>query len=342
MGAFYDIVMSSKPNSFQELFNMQWNQSLDCLDLKYANAIQMRIGNQLRPKLTCWGAAIHSNSPEDIDLNLVAKIAASIEMLHKASIIIDDMIDHDDARHGKQTFHLQYGEDRATIFALVLIGKGASALSEIFTGRSFYTKCLQLYTETIKRMATGCLYELDLDRITRFESKRIKEIIDFETISLIKNSLLLGYWSHGDENKVIEKIIIEIGKDCGYIFQVLNDLEPFACMEKNQKYKGGENIDINRNRKNIAVAYIFGAATNREKDKLLAADDVELQKMLFDLYTKYCVHKMLSNEVALLVKSILIQADQMPQNGVMKECINDFKTFINEMVSICFSRLEQR
>lgn len=265
MGQYYSLIMEPTEGTFTSYFNKYWHAHLDELAKPYSDATQLRIGNQLRPKLTCWGAAFNTDSVEEISLEKVAQIAAHVEMVHKASLIIDDMVDNDDARRGEKAFHIEFGRDKAVIFSLVLLSKGMLGINRVLQQSRSYYKSVSLYSDTIYHMAVGCLEELDLDSASKYNINKIRRIINFETVALIKNSFLLGYWSNCDGNTDIEDTLIDIGDNCGFVFQLLNDLEPFSNWNRNFRYKGGRNIDINRDRKNIVVTYIYNAASLKEK-----------------------------------------------------------------------------
>ena len=339
MGKYYDIIMNPTNNSFAQHFNKCWQNQLEKLAKPYSDAIQLRIGNQLRPKLTCWGAAFNTNCVDEIDLVRTSEIASYIEMLHKASIIIDDMVDNDDARHGKKSFHVEFGRDKAIMFALVLLGKGMNGINEVFKKSKIHYQSMEIYSETIYRMAMGCLEELELDSSSRYDVDKIRRIISLETITLIKNSFLLGYWSNCRTEYAIEETIVEIGRNCGYIFQILNDLEPFSSLEKNTAYKGGQNLDVNRDRKNIVVAYIFGAASSKEKQALLKLFGEELQILIWELYQKYDVYEAICNNARTLEQQTDRLIDKLQQRNIYVSSIDDFRVFVHEMVSICFSKL---
>ncbi|WP_265415094.1 polyprenyl synthetase family protein [Streptococcus pyogenes] len=51
--------------------------------------------------------------------------------MHKASIIIDDIIDQDKKRHGMPTVHQQYSLNEALIISVFLLGKCIEMLSDI-------------------------------------------------------------------------------------------------------------------------------------------------------------------------------------------------------------------
>lgn len=339
MGQYYDLIMGQGPGSFTNSFNACWDKKLDQMPKPYADALQLRIGNQLRPKLTCWGAAFNTLHAQELNLPQVAEVASYIEMLHKASIIIDDMIDLDDARHGKKAFHAEFGRNKAIIFALALLGKGSAGINNIFQHTKSNQQSVALYSQTIYRMATGCLEELELDLLSRYDTERIRRIIDLETISLIKNSLLLGYWSNCGVDQRVEQTIVEIGKNCGYIFQIFNDLEPFSSAEKNSAYKGSWNMDLDRDRKNIAVAYIYGAASTREKHLLASLSGEELYSLVLELYKKYSICQEICNEAWGLEQQTNDLIVALRQSDRPAGSLDDFRTFVHEIVEICFSKL---
>lgn len=339
MGPYYDLIMDPVEGGITQQFNQCWHSQLDELAKPYSDAIQLRIGNQLRPKLTCWGAAFNTDSAGEINLHQTAQIAAQVEMIHKASLIIDDWVDNDDARRGEKAFHIQFGQNEAILFAIALLSQGIAGINKILCRTSSHYQSLSLYTDTILRMAIGCLEELNLDNISRYDIKKIRRIIDFETIALIKNSFLLGYWSNWDRNCDLEKCLVEIGENCGYIFQLLNDLEPFAAMQSNFDYKGGQNIDVDRNRKNIVVAYIFGASSQKEKKLLSTLTGVPLQDLILQLYLKYSVYNFVCQEAKCLEQMIDGQIKDIWRISRHTNCIEDFQGFVHEVIDLCFSRL---
>lgn len=341
MGEYFDLIMEPTKNSFPYYFNTCWSRQLDQMAKPYSDALQLRIGNQLRPKLTCWGAALNTNHPDELDLNAIAEIASYIEMLHKASIIIDDMIDGDDARHGEKTFHVEFGRDKATIFALCLLGKGTEGINKVFQPMESHFSSVALYSNTIHNMAMGALEELNLNTASRYDISKIRRIIKLETISLIKDSFLLGYWSNFNGTSDVESVIMEIGDNCGFIFQILNDLEPFSSLEKNIAYKGGMNLDINRKRKSIVVAYIFNAASVKEKQLLLNEAGAELQDHILRLYEKYSVFDRICAEARAIEQDTLRLVNKLREISMYTGSIDDFEAFILQMIKICFSKLGQ-
>ena len=85
----------------------------------------------------------------------------------------------------------------------------------------------------------------------------------------LKNGLLVGYHFGRGDVRAIEGVD-GLGHDAGYLFQVLNDLEPFYGSAQNDAYKGRENSDFTRLKKNFVVAKYFEGQSAAARNALIA------------------------------------------------------------------------
>lgn len=130
----------------------------------------------------------------------------------------------------------------------------------------------------------------DYDRQSQDE---IKEIVGMETVSLIKGSLSLGYRCfHREQSNQDGKAIEELGEAFGYVFQYLNDLEPFSHRESYEKHKGKKS-KVNYEDKNLAMLKLYQAVTGEEKDKFYQNSYEEI----IDLYKKYNIEQEVLEDV---------------------------------------------
>ena len=260
-------ILGNDKTSFLNIFKVIWNKHLQSFPRRYRKGEQFLIGARYRPVILCWGYALSGNSFNIKKRSEVAQFAVHIELLHKSTLLIDDLIDNDSLRHGKKAFHVQYTANEAILFAYYLLGDSFQQITNSLKDSQIkleYYNIVNLFCETIKEMASGALKEMNLSSKQFTSLKVIKEIIENQTISLIKNSLLIGYkFGNGDINLI--KIVDNIGYDCGYIFQLLNDLEPFGSAAINVGHKGKNNIDILRSRKNLTVAFIFNSLNYKKR-----------------------------------------------------------------------------
>ncbi|MBU0979550.1 MAG: polyprenyl synthetase family protein [Nanoarchaeota archaeon] len=78
----------------------------------------LRPGKRIRPYLVMTGFRLFSNA----DPAPVLDIAAAVELMHSYFLIHDDIMDGDDKRRGKPTFHRLYKDNQEGLNAAILAG----------------------------------------------------------------------------------------------------------------------------------------------------------------------------------------------------------------------------
>lgn len=277
---------------FKSIFKKIWDEYLEetLKTYKEKNAVQFQVGSRLRPILFYMGS---SYSPEitlgDAEYSNIARAACSLELIHKASVMFDDFIDGDEMRHGEQAFHMQYHD----INKMLLLGNAMLAYAQVnFANCRAFFQCseeimlrnMKKLSEIVTKLCEGCYKELsraDYERQDRYE---IDEIIQYETVSLIEGSIVLGYSCFHREQGTDDYVNIEkLGKKFGYIFQYLNDLEPFSQKAKYRKHKGGLN-HYDHGKKNIALVTLYHCASEDDKT-ILKENSYERTEQLYRKYS---------------------------------------------------------
>lgn len=325
-------IMGDSQDSFKNYFEKKWNQFLDDFPTKHRNAAQLRIGNRLRPCLVCWGYALSTESVEEMDFAEIIDLAIGIELIHKGSIIIDDYIDDDMARRGEITFHKEYSSNEAIMFLLFLLGKAVEQLEK-------YVK-IERISHLICAMSEGALKELDLSFKDFFQAAKIDDIVEGETVSLIRDSFLFGYEIHKTDISKMSNILDSVVSKCAYSFQLLNDLEPFSAAEKNIQYKKNHNFDFEKNRKNLIITRLYEKCTEQDKKYIISnLKNEQLFNIIFDLLLKYKISEGVIKDVEntkLDIKTELLDLKPLINN---KECLNDFLLFIDDTINLCYLRI---
>lgn len=315
---------------FLEEFDLSWNKMME--EIGY-NQIQLSNGHRLRPQICLWGFLAAKTDFDNVKSELahIASVSVSLEMIHKASILIDDWLDEDEARHGVSAFHTEFPLQDTILVALNMISLSTVRLKNEFTETSVklphhYFTCLDTVLGTIYAMAKGALYELRFNKFDFFDSTKIEEIIQLETAEIIGNCLLVGYYTGIKENggnTCIENILKQIGDQCGYLFQAMNDLEAFSNPQKLLAYKGNLNSDIMKQRKNIGVAMLYELANKHDKQILVNS----LEDNLFPLMKKYDIISILKRQLNALYENVLYEIDRIQAYGVPLEWCTGFKEF---------------
>jgi len=226
---YYNFIMGDSEESMNAVFHKKWIAFLDDLEVPYGKAIQLRIGNHLRPLLVYWGNAMGTKSVDAMCVDAATEMALCVEIMHKTSIIIDDFIDEDEKRHNKMAFHKQYSPEEAVIFSIYFLSKAFQKMNQLSAKYPIVNNfSIGLFSQTLCSMADGCLQELTLTADSRYDIQKISRIISLETSALIKNSALLGFIINRMPTDAQMKLLNDMGDKVGYLFQAMNDLEPFS------------------------------------------------------------------------------------------------------------------
>ena len=339
--------MKTETNAYQEAtksflknFDIFWTDTINSIGLDSA---QLKIGNRLRPQICFWGylATVNSYDVATHDYNHVARIAVSIELVHKASLLIDDWIDDDSERHGNPSFHIEYSPQQAVLCALNMIGCAMDRLESAFTGDIVlphnYYLCLKAVLKTVCSMAKGALEELRLEEAEFFNSEKIREITRLETSEIIGNSLLLGYYAGAGKNvnPEIEKRFKAIGDKCGYLFQAFNDLEAYVSPNKLMEHKGELNFDFQSKRKNLAVATLYELASIRDREVLINSNQATLLKLM----KKYKVIDTMRRELKNVYLDLMDSCKMDSTYGISESWVSGFQNFMELVKKFAEDRL---
>ena len=327
---------------FLSAFNICWNSTLDTL---MYNQIQLTQGNRLRPFIA-FGAFLYGKKTLEITRDEyfeIADITTCVELIHKASLIFDDYIDQDSSRHGNITFHKEFGDSTAIMFGLNIVGEAIKKLYLICKNysdeHSINKYGFPLFLETVCNMSLGELKELSLDSLTQYNTEIIKNIISLETSKIIQTSLLLGYYASNNNCKEIAQTFENLGYQCGYVFQLMNDMEAFCNSNKNISHKGALNTDFSKNKKNIVVSYLYELLSTPERETLSEAKGKELDTLLIDYFKYYQLKDSLMKEVDIIYKKIIDEISVLSKKADFNEWNKCFSFFIETVVSECKSRL---
>ncbi|MFJ5668482.1 polyprenyl synthetase family protein [Micromonospora chalcea] len=145
----------------------------------------------------------------------VAFLATTAELIHRASVIVDDIQDGDTVRRGRPSFHILVGTGRALAVADLLLSTGLSRLAAM--GGQYLNEAIGIYEDMAKGQAldVGVLPSegLDIDYPARLK-----------TGTLIRMCFRLGArLSELPEGTV--DIYSQIGMHLGCAFQLQNDLD---------------------------------------------------------------------------------------------------------------------
>ena len=141
--------------------------------------------------------------------------AVSIELLHLASLVHDDIIDEAEKRRGALALHVALGRDRALVVGDLLIIGAFNALSGVPPER--YSRCVAALTDGARRCCVGQLEELAGDATA---TERYLDVAAKKTGSLFATAASLGALVAGADGRALARF----GTALGLAYQIRDDL----------------------------------------------------------------------------------------------------------------------
>lgn len=216
-----------------------------------------------------------------IDNNLL-NIASSLELMHSALLIHDDIMDNDELRRGEKTVFEKYKQhakeqgikdyEHYGISMGIVVGDIALFIAEeivVYSGEQNLKRLLQFYTRELRLVGLGQLLDFSYGaQDIEFEALDIKKMyIDKSARYSFTLPLALGAISAGIDESEVKKVE-ELGEKMGLIFQLIDDdLGMFGDEVKIGKPVGS---DIRENKKTFMRSLLMQEAEGDEKDFLRA------------------------------------------------------------------------
>lgn len=174
-------------------------------------------GKRLRPVLTILTARCLGGSGRDI-----YPLACSLELLHSATLIHDDILDNADVRRGRKSTHLIFGIKRA-----ILAGDALLALANMIVARYDVPAMNYCVAEAILKTASGEVEEIENLRNPEMDEATYLEIIRGKTAFLIQAACSCGAMASGVSRDIQEQGA-SFGMNLGIAFQLVDDALDYA------------------------------------------------------------------------------------------------------------------
>lgn len=142
------------------------------------------------------------------------RLAEVTELIHTASLVHDDVIDHSDTRRGRLALHKVYDAKRA-----VLAGDYLLARASYYTATLQVPRVVILMTTALEELTSGELMQMDgCFDLQSYETKSF-----CKTASLIANALASTAVLAAPGREADEEAAFEFGRHLGMAFQIVDD-----------------------------------------------------------------------------------------------------------------------
>jgi octaprenyl-diphosphate synthase len=217
-------------------------------------------GKRLRPKLVLMiGEAV------GVDPEKIMPMAYSVEILHTASLLHDDVVDGTEIRRSRPTANQVYG-DKAALLAGDFLS--ATAMDIIFSLGNI--SLAQSIVRTIKKMAEGELKEIEHAASFHKNINVYLDIIYLKTASLFELCTITpGLIAGLDSNRI--DALADFGKNIGMAFQIVDDVINVYPLKDDDKDACN---DIFERKSTLPLIYLFNDRPDLISD-LSSFDDPE-------------------------------------------------------------------
>ncbi|EPR44730.1 Polyprenyl synthetase [Desulfovibrio sp. X2] len=227
-------------------------------------------GKRFRPMLTVLFARLLG-----LEGDGVYPLAASLELLHSATLLHDDILDGARLRRGKTAAHLEFSRSEA-----ILAGDALLALANRLVADYEVPRLVSVLSEAVLRTAVGEIAEIAASRELELSEEGYLEIITGKTAYLIQAATSVGAIAAGAPKDAVERAE-SFGLNMGIAFQLVDDALDYTSLPEVSGKPAGS--DLREGKLTLPLLFFLSSLPPAEragllgriKDKSLAEADVE-------------------------------------------------------------------
>jgi len=186
-------------------------------------------GKRLRPLLTVLTSRLMGNESKGIQ-----DLAITLEMLHAATLLHDDVLDNAVSRRGKPAAHTLFD-----VSSVILAGDALLAGANALVASHGDTRLTRCFSEATSRTAAGEILEIAAQGRVDSTSADYEEMVRGKTAWLIRAACEMGALAAGADDASVAAAAT-YGENLGMAFQMVDDALDFAPESVTGKPTGGD------------------------------------------------------------------------------------------------------
>ena len=223
---------------------------------KYMNELVSRKGKRMR---ACFVLLIAASGRQKSS-ERAAVVSCSIELLHLATLVHDDIIDQSDMRRNSKSAHKKWGSQRAVLIGDFALSK---ALELIINEED--RRIPSSISRAASHLIAGEVLEIDQMGNLNLTVKEYFEVIYGKTASLWETCGECGAILAGFNDEQVRKCAT-VGKNMGLAFQIIDDLLDFGVGAKDL---GKEmNSDLQNGLITLPMILFFKDASQKKQEEM--------------------------------------------------------------------------
>ncbi len=244
-----------------------------------ANHLISSGGKRLRPMITLAAAAMFDYAGDGH-----IKLATSVEFMHTATLLHDDVVDESDLRRGKKTARMIWGNQASVLVGDFLLGQAFRMMVEVGS-----LDALDVLSHASSVIAEGEVMQLAAAKNTETTEDEYMAVIVAKTAALFSAAAEVGPIIAG-KGRAERAALRSYGTNLGLAFQLVDDALDYGGSSADLGKNVGDDFREGKITLPLILAYRRGTAAEREFWRKAVEDgeagDAELKKAI-GLVEKY-------------------------------------------------------
>jgi len=225
-----------------------------------AHLLAMR-GKMFRPTLLLLSSEVAGEPKEQ-----AVTLAATLELIHLATLVHDDAVDHSVLRRGMPTVNALFSHQISVIMGDFLYSIALTHLVALGN-----LEALQALTRASTEMTLGEMRQLAVTDPLRFTESEYYDLIRSKTASLMRTACELGAMSGARRYR---DALRAFGENLGMAFQITDDLLDYREQEQTTGKPSG--LDLREHKVTLPLIHALremSKASHKQVEKLFGSDD---------------------------------------------------------------------
>ena len=214
-------------------------------------------GKMLRPAMVCLTAKAFGYDSEE---GHHARLGASLELFHVATLLHDDVIDNASLRRGRATVNAKWGNDVAILFADYLYASSFDHALAVLR-----PEVVQVLSKTTQKMTEGEMYQIE-KRGDWLSVEDYFSIIRSKTAYLFSACSGLGAMLAQQSPEVVQRMF-EFGLNFGMAFQITDDALDYEAQGDAWGKRVG--ADLAEGKQTLPLLHTLRQASAADREALL-------------------------------------------------------------------------
>ena len=226
-----------------------------------AHLMAMR-GKMFRPTLLLFSSEVAEEPGEQ-----AVSLAAALELIHLATLVHDDAVDHSVLRRGMPTVNALFSHQVSVIMGDFLYSTALTHLVGLGD-----LEALRALTRASTEMTLGEMRQLAVTDPLRFTESEYYDLIRSKTASLMRTACELGALSGGGARRYCDALA-SYGENLGMAFQIVDDLLDYREQKETTGKPSG--LDLREHKVTLPLIHALrgmSSSSRREVERLFETE----------------------------------------------------------------------